>query len=265
VIRSQARARARRRIGAATLAVVAHAVIFSLLLFGGGVRFSTREERAATQVWLAPPLILTPRRPPPTQPRGAPRTVSRIATSPSAEQSARAAPPPAPSLPPSSIGAGSISAALRRSVGCAQPDAPWMSDADRAACRQRLASGAERAPHLEGMPATKLAYFTAVAKAQDDWLSGRNPGHGFGIGCAIRFGKGAVQAAAARAAPGAMHDRAAPRRARCRRRHRSRHWRGHDRRRPAAPGDLGARPFRGVHPLDCDGRGPATVSGPGNR
>ena len=43
---------------------------------------------------------------------------------------------------------------------------------------------------MEGMPATKLAYFTAVAKAQADWLSGRDPGHGFGIGCVWYVGPG---------------------------------------------------------------------------
>ena len=65
-----------------------------------------------------------------------------------------------------------------------------MSDADRDACRERLASGAERTPHLDGMPAIKLAYFTAVAKAQADWASGRDAGHGFGMGCMAYFGPG---------------------------------------------------------------------------
>jgi len=65
-----------------------------------------------------------------------------------------------------------------------------MSDADRARCREHLAAGAANAPHLEGMPATKLAYFTAVAKAQADWASGRDAGHGLGIGCMSYFGVG---------------------------------------------------------------------------
>ncbi|HEY1426712.1 MAG TPA: hypothetical protein VGF50_08580 [Caulobacteraceae bacterium] len=65
-----------------------------------------------------------------------------------------------------------------------------MSDADRAACRERLAAGAEHAPHLEATSPVKLAYFNAVAKAQADWSSGRDAGHGLAIGCIKQIGPG---------------------------------------------------------------------------
>jgi hypothetical protein len=66
-----------------------------------------------------------------------------------------------------------------------------MSPRERDACRDRLAAGATSAPHLEGMAPDKLAYYAAVAKAHEDWLSGRDPGHLPGVGCAIFFGAGA--------------------------------------------------------------------------
>jgi hypothetical protein len=83
-----------------------------------------------------------------------------------------------------------VAAALRGRIGCAEPNAPWMSDADRAACRERLAAGAAQAPHLQGTAPVKLAYFNAVAKAQADWRSGRDAGHGLAIGCIKPIGPG---------------------------------------------------------------------------
>jgi hypothetical protein len=65
-----------------------------------------------------------------------------------------------------------------------------MSDADRAACRDRLAEGAKKAPYLSRTDPAKLAYYDAVAKSQEDWHSGRDPGHAPAVGCVIFFGSG---------------------------------------------------------------------------
>ncbi len=194
---AKARAAGRRRIAAVALAMAAHVAMLGLLLTGGGRVFvAPLDQQRPTVVWLAPPLIL--RTPPPR-----PQLVRSKPQPPSSRQAAAAAPAaPAPSAPapaPSPSGpttaqpvpnGAELAASLRKWVGCAHPDAAWMSDADRDACRERLASGAERAPHLDGMPATKLAYFGAVAKAQADWASGRDAGHGPGIGCMVHFGPG---------------------------------------------------------------------------
>lgn len=86
-----------------------------------------------------------------------------------------------------------VAAALRGSpVGCANQGAAWMSEAERDACRQRFAAGAANAPHLQGMAPEKLAYYTALAKAQQDWLSGRDPGHLPFLYCGVKFGGGHV-------------------------------------------------------------------------
>ena len=65
-----------------------------------------------------------------------------------------------------------------------------MTDADRAACRQYLAASAANVPHLQGMAPAKLAYYDALAKAQQDWLSGREPGNLPFLYCGLRFGQG---------------------------------------------------------------------------
>jgi hypothetical protein len=189
----------RRRIAAVSLAILAHVALFSLLLSGTGrLPFQPIWREQPTEVWLAPRLLVRPpppqRRPP--ESRAAPSSRAHAAATPSSGPPALSQAPsqaPGPSAPgvasPVAPSPG-VGAALRGWVGCAQPDAAWMSDADRARCRERLAAGAANAPHLEGMPATKLAYFTAVAKAQAEWLSSPDPGHGLGIGCVSYFGPG---------------------------------------------------------------------------
>jgi hypothetical protein len=194
---AKARAASRRRIAAVALAMAAHVAMLGLLLTGGGrVFLAPLDLQRPTEVWLAPPLILRPPMPQPQVPRSEPQSPSARQPAPTAAASpGPAAPSPTTSpsgpstAPPSPNGEG-LAASLRKWVGCAHPDAAWMSDAERDACRERLASGAESAPHLQGMPATKLAYFTAVAKAQADWASGRDAGHGPGIGCMVHFGPG---------------------------------------------------------------------------
>jgi len=91
-------------------------------------------------------------------------------------------------------GASEIADALRSSLfGCANQGAAWMSDAARDACRQRLAAGAASVPHLQGMAPEKLAYYAALAKAQQDWLDWRDPGHLPYIFCGAKFGQGHVR------------------------------------------------------------------------
>jgi hypothetical protein len=73
---------------------------------------------------------------------------------------------------------GALGATLRRGdVGCAHLDAPWMTATDRDACRDHLAAGAAKTPYLSGTAPEKLAYYAAVAKAEEDWRSGRDAGH----------------------------------------------------------------------------------------
>jgi len=98
--------------------------------------------------------------------------------------------PPADGLPAASAIPDLVAALRRGPVGCAHPDAAWMTDADRDVCRHRLAAGAANAPYLHGMAAAKLSYYDAVAKAEEDWRTGRDPGHLPFIFCGFRFGQG---------------------------------------------------------------------------
>jgi len=65
-----------------------------------------------------------------------------------------------------------------------------MSAADRDACRNRLAAGAANAPYRNGIAAEKVAYYDALVRAQEDWSSGRNPGHPPFVFCGLKFGQG---------------------------------------------------------------------------
>jgi len=109
---------------------------------------------------------------------------------PAVPSASQAGPSPAPS-PGLGPGYADISAALRHGgVGCADAAASRLSQKERDGCRDRLAMNAMQAPHLEGMAPEKLAYYQAVAKAEDDWRSGRDPGHLPFVFCGMHPGHG---------------------------------------------------------------------------
>lgn len=186
-----------RRGLAAALAIAVNVALLSLLAAPGRYRLTVPPEGGARPVDVSVvPLLLPRSRTPASPPSQATAAPAAAATSASASPLA-AISPPAQSAPPAAEGqsvapdAQAVGAALRRSLlGCANPGAVWMSGADRDACRQRLAAGAVNVPHLQGMAPEKLAYYDALAKAQQDWLSGRDPGSLPYIYCGIKFGQG---------------------------------------------------------------------------
>ena len=126
------------------------------------------------------------------------RPAPRKAAASAASAAVHPATPPSPAIAPAGLsapqsseqpsGAASpnddLAAALRGGpVGCAHQDAAWMTDAGREACRHQLAIGAASTPYRQGMAPAKLAYYAAVAQAEEDWRSGRNPGHLPYLGC----------------------------------------------------------------------------------
>jgi len=195
----QPRRRRARWLAALGLAALAHLAAFALLDFRGRDAWRVAEDSTPPETVTLARLPLARTAP---AAAGQPQASARSATAatPSAMalpgvQTANPSPTPSPPAgPPGPVaapGGGDLAAALRGSaVGCASTGAAWMSQAERDACRERLAAGADRVQHLEGMAPEKLAYYAAVAKAEQDWLSGRNPGHPPGVACAIYFGRG---------------------------------------------------------------------------
>jgi hypothetical protein len=191
----------RRRVrrcwpAALAMATVANLALLSLLAFPGGYRLQFGADASRpVDVTLAPWPVLrapAPRKAPAQRSSGpthattaSPPEASTIAATPQT-----VSPPaegPAGALPPNA----DLATALRRSlVGCANQGAAWVSDADRDACRQRLADGAASVPHLQGMAQAKLNYYAAVAKAEEDWRTGRDPGHLPFLFCGVNFGQG---------------------------------------------------------------------------
>jgi hypothetical protein len=180
------------------LALLAHAGLFTLLAVGGGwLPGAVLSPGRPVQLTLAPPSFLQPQRGLAPKPVAAPGTPPASA----AFAAPQAIAAPSQAAPVADIQGGlsarqasgsdtPAAALLPKSLGCDQPDAAWMSAAARAACRQQLAAGAAAAPHVEGMAPAKHAYYAAVAKAQDDWLSGRDAGHPPFAGCAVFWGPG---------------------------------------------------------------------------
>jgi hypothetical protein len=97
---------------------------------------------------------------------------------------------------------GNLAKVLRGGLlGCANADAIGLNEKEREGCRQRLAAGAGEAAYLSAVPAEKLAYYDAVAKANADWLSDRNEGHVPYIKCTFGPGKAQVPGHALKAGP----------------------------------------------------------------
>jgi hypothetical protein len=140
----------RRRLAAISLAILAHAALFSLLLSGTGrLPYQPTWQERPTEVWLAPPVTL--RRPPlerlrPSARHSAPKRAETVAARPPGPQPSTQAPLSAPSVAAPSATIPDVGGALRKWVGCAQPGAPWMTQADRAACAVRLAANRPATP-----------------------------------------------------------------------------------------------------------------------
>lgn len=136
-----------RRIAAVSLAILAHAALFSLLVSAGGrLPFQSSWQVRPTEVWLAPPLVL--RRPPAERLRLPARHRALRAAPASGSPALAQSPPNAPTVVAPWPSAPGVGAALRKWVGCANPDSRWMSEADRAACAERLAENRPTAPTL---------------------------------------------------------------------------------------------------------------------
>jgi hypothetical protein len=67
-----------------------------------------------------------------------------------------------------------LGAALRRSaVGCANGEYVKLSEAEREACRHRLADGAASTPYVSGIPPVKAQYYAAVAESEAKFRAAR--------------------------------------------------------------------------------------------
>jgi hypothetical protein len=177
-----------RRSGALALAALAQGGLLWLTTIQQRALLFPAAETRGLPVWIAPPSVLTMRRPPParlaaTTARAAPRA----AVVPSVAPIAGAAGPPAapgpaaPGIAAPSVPAG-VASALRGSlIGCANTAALSLSDAERAGCRDRLAAGATTAAYRPGIPAAKGAYYAAVLAAEEDYR--KHGGHPLAIAC----------------------------------------------------------------------------------
>jgi len=194
-------ARNRRALSAA-LALAVNVMLLSLLASPGRDRLALPAEGGRpVDVSVVPMPAPQPSVPPKATPRRSrtlPTTASvRAPLAVGAPQLAATA-PKLGSGPPAATGAQALSAALRGGpIGCANQAAAWMSDAERDACRQRLAAGAANVPYLHGMAPEKLAYYNALAKAQQDWLDWRDVGHLPYVYCGLKFGGGRTYKVAA--------------------------------------------------------------------
>jgi hypothetical protein len=200
---TRARRDLRRRArwpAALALAAGLQLALFALLnIRDGDAPFAAPDATAPAVVTLASADIL--KRPPAPAAAAAPptspsRAFAPIAPLPPPAAGASPSPPPPPGPAPSGGAApgpdsAALATALRHGdVGCANAAAAWMSDRDRERCRDRLAMNAAQVPHLESMAPEKFAYYAAVAKAQEDWASGRDPGHLPAVFCGMHPGHG---------------------------------------------------------------------------
>ena len=167
---------------ALAIAAAVNLALLSLMAQPGRYLLPTRPETGPRPVDVSVVVLRRARTPPPRSGsrRGAPspeHAPQRQPAGPPILAPSPAAPAPGEG-PPAFPNSAEVAAALRHGPsGCANQGAAWMSQADKDACRQRLAVGAASVPHLEGMAPNKLAYYAAVAQAEDDWRTGRNPGH----------------------------------------------------------------------------------------
>ena len=185
------RANWRRRAGALALATLAQGGLLWLTTIQQRANPFSTVETSGLPVWIASPSVLMVRYRTPAPARHAPRaanaTRSATALPSSAPRPAIAPSGPARQAPAGPAGAGvpaGVASALRNSlIGCANTAALGLSDAERAACRERLAAGAMAAPYRPGIPTEKRAYYENILAAEAAFR--RNPmgGHGPVVFC----------------------------------------------------------------------------------
>jgi hypothetical protein len=178
---------------AIAVSLAVHCVIIWFLVNRGPPLSLRQFDNSSVPVELVNPFSRARRPPPPPEPRhrrysmpsGSP--VSPRITPPSQPTHAPTiATPAAPSLEPSKqpIGDARLSLALRRSgVGCANADAVNLSEAEREACRRRLADGAGVTPFISGVPTEKSQYYVALQESEAEMNRSPTGGHLPGIVC----------------------------------------------------------------------------------
>jgi hypothetical protein len=199
--------RKRWRRGTISIAasLLAHLALLSPLLWmAPSFRMRPVANRPDLQIDLVRSVDLNPRAPhpnPPAETASAKETAQRPPPKASAQAFATLArPPQAP--PPAANGAvaaqtgsaagdAAVRAALRGAVGCSNPDFVGLTQAERAACRDRLRQGAEAMGEATVDPIRsihKRAYYDEVKDARDAMnsynpVNGPMPGNGPGFGC----------------------------------------------------------------------------------
>ena len=197
------RRRRARLAGALAFAVAVHVAMLNLMLFRTGelrLPQPVSTARAVTLTLVRPQRTLAPSQAPQSAAKAAPAAAPQAAAQPTPPPTptavAVAAPPgvaapsgqTAPGGPPSGLAAG-----LRGSLlGCANAGALALTEKERQGCEQRFAAGGRETAYLSPIPSVKLAYFNAVAKAQEDWLSDRDPGHPPFVVCRFGGGRGSL-------------------------------------------------------------------------
>ncbi|MGQ3018742.1 hypothetical protein [Phenylobacterium sp.] len=140
-----------RTLAAAGLVVILHLAAF-LALTRMAPDAPTPGDGPIFEIMLAPPLAALRRRP--DRSPEAPIRVAQRPTTPPRDipgDSAAAAPfplRPAPAVEPEAAAqAARLRRALRQTFGCSQPDMSRLNEAERPACLERFARGAETAPY----------------------------------------------------------------------------------------------------------------------
>lgn len=175
--------RAPARQGALAASIVVHIAIAAFLIASQPREPLERESHPIsvdlTSPWQRPKPAT---RQPSTKPAAAVTSSERPApTKAETAQSPTAAEPAVSSPQPvgPTIDEARLGAALRRSgVGCANADLVRLSEAEREACRHRLADGAANAPYVSGIPPVKAEYYAALAKSEADMKADPLGGHG---------------------------------------------------------------------------------------
>jgi hypothetical protein len=177
------RRRQARLGGALAFAVAVHMAMLNLMLFRSGELILPQPVSTARTVTLTlvrPQRTLAPPSIRKAAAAAAPRAAASSAPTTPSPATVAAAPAPAASSGPAAPAGPSagLAAGLRGSLlGCANAGALALTEKERQGCELRFAAGGREAAYLSPIPSVKLAYFDAVAKADEDWTSGRDPGH----------------------------------------------------------------------------------------
>ncbi len=186
----------RSRAAGLSFAVAVHVTILTALALSAGRetapaptppvdvrlirRFAAADERPAE-----PKRAMSPKGQSPKRTQTSPTAPPTVVTSPPVAQGQQSQTPQG--SPPSWPGqTARLSAALRGSIiGCAHADAAGLSEMEREACRQRLASGAATAPYIPGISPRKREYYAALAASEEAMERDPMGGHRAGVICGL--------------------------------------------------------------------------------